>query len=184
MSLFLQTMDEILRHLKEYYQSTANPQKVKEVVQLLISSEKIFIYGAGRSGMVGRMFAQRLMHLNLTVFYLSETITPAFAAADCLVVISGSGESISPKAIVEGAKKIGGKVVLLTANSDSTIGHLADFIVVVKGQTKVSKQEALAPFTSLFDITALVVLDSMTREIMNVLGKTEADIHRTHATLE
>lgn len=177
-------MEEILQHLGEYYQLTANSQMIEEVVQILISSKKIFIYGAGRSGMVGRMFTQRLMHLNLTVFYLSETITPAFTSADCLLVISGSGETLSPKAIAEGAKNIGGKVILLTANSHSTIGSLADHIIIVKGQTKVSKQEALAPFTSLFDITALVVLDSMAREIMNVLGKTEADIHLAHATLE
>ena len=46
------------------------------------------------------------------------------------------------------------------------------------------KQESLAPFTSLFDITALVTLDSLARVIMNRIGKTELDIHRTHATLE
>ena len=120
----------------------------------------------------------------LQSFYLSETITPAFNADDCLIVVSGSGETLSPKAITEGAKKIGGKVILLSANPDSTIGKLADHTIVVEGQTKDAKQEALAPFTSLFDISALVVLDSITREIMNKLGKTEADILETHASIE
>ncbi len=177
-------MKEIIQHLEKYYSSSAKQQTIEKIVNAILSSEKIFVYGAGRSGMVGRMFAQRLMHLNLQSFYVSETITPVFNADDCLVVVSGSGETLSPRAITDGAKKIGGKVILLSANPDSTISKLADHTILVEGQTKATKQEALAPFTSLFDITALVVLDSITREIMNKLGKTEADILEAHASIE
>ncbi len=184
MSFFRQTMKEIIQHLEKYYLSTAKEQTIDKIVNDILSSKKIFVYGAGRSGMVGRMFAQRLMHLNLQSFYLSDTITPAFNVDDCLIVVSGSGETLSPRAITDGAKRIGGKIILLSANPESTIGKLADHTILVKGQTKDAKQEALAPFTSLFDITALVVLDSITREIMNELGKTEVDIIQAHASLE
>ncbi|MFX1535152.1 MAG: 6-phospho-3-hexuloisomerase, partial [Promethearchaeota archaeon] len=177
-------MEEIINHLQRYYRLKKAVEESGKAVDILLASKKIFVYGAGRSGMIGRMFAQRLMHLNLACFYLSETITPAFTKDDCLVVISGSGETLTPISITKGASKIGGKIILLSANPRSTIGKLADQIIFVEGQTKDAKQESLAPFTSLFDITALVVCDSMARDIMNRLGKTEADIHRTHATLE
>ncbi|MFX1284211.1 MAG: 6-phospho-3-hexuloisomerase [Promethearchaeota archaeon] len=184
MTLFIQTVEEIIAHLKEYLASSTVEKELKKSIEILLGAEKIFIFGAGRSGMVGRMFAQRLMHLGFPSYYLSETITPRFTSKDCLVVISGSGETISPISISKGAKEIGGNIIALTANPLSTIGKIADQIINVKGQTKDVKQEALAPFTSLFDITALVVLDAMTRVIMNKIGKTEADIHKTHATLE
>ncbi|MHA2294614.1 MAG: 6-phospho-3-hexuloisomerase [Candidatus Hodarchaeales archaeon] len=183
MGIFLQTVEEIILHLKDKSKYTSE-EGIEEAVNLILSSRKIFVYGAGRSGMVGRMFAQRLMHVAIDAYYLSETITPAFTAADCLVIVSGSGETLSPVTIARGARKIGGKTILLTANPDSTLGQDVDHVVPVIGQTKNSNQEALAPFTSLFDITAIVVLDSMTRVIMNKTGKTEADIKRTHATLE
>ncbi|MFW9996334.1 MAG: 6-phospho-3-hexuloisomerase [Candidatus Odinarchaeota archaeon] len=184
MDLFLQTMNEIIHHLKDYYDSFADEEGLFNAVDMILSARKVFIYGAGRSGMVGRMFAQRLMHLEKSSYYLSETITPAFTAEDCLVIISGSGETLTPAAIARGAKKIGGKIILLTANPSSTLGQLADQLIPVKGQTKDVKQESLAPFTSLFDITALTVLDSLARLIMNRTGRTEVDIQRTHATLE
>ncbi|MHA1973949.1 MAG: 6-phospho-3-hexuloisomerase [Candidatus Hodarchaeales archaeon] len=186
MGLFFETMDEIIHHLANYKESGSErlEQSIQKAVDILLNSDKIFVYGAGRSGMVGRMFAQRLMHLDLKSVYLSETITPAFTKDDCLLVISGSGETLSPKAITKGVKDIGGKVIALTANPESSIGKMADKVVEVKGQTKDAKQEALAPFTSLFDITAIVVCDSIARVIMNRIGKTEEDIHRTHATLE
>lgn len=184
MGLYSQTIDEIITHLKEYLDTTSDETQIRSFVEILLGAKKILIYGAGRSGMVGRMCAQRLMHLGLSSFFLSETITPKFTSDDCLVVISGSGETLSPISISKGAKEIGGKVIVLTANPHSSIGQIADLIIIVKGQTKDAKQAALAPFTSLFDITALVVLDAITRVIMNRIGKTEHDIHQTHASLE
>jgi 6-phospho 3-hexuloisomerase len=184
MGLYKLTIREILSHLEEFMENFVEEEKISQCVELLLKAEKIFIYGAGRSGMVGRMCAQRLMHLGLSSYFLSETITPKFTSNDCLIVISGSGETLSPISISKGAKDIGGKIIAFTANSHSTIGKIADLIVHVEGQTKYTKQESLAPFTSLFDITALVVLDAMARVIMNRIGKTEDDIHRMHASIE
>lgn len=184
MDFYKQTIREILTHLEEYLKISVDEKKIIQCVELLLEARKIFIYGAGRSGMVGRMCTQRLMHLGLSSYFLSETLTPRFTSNDCLVVISGSGETLTPISISKGARDIGGKIIVLTANPHSTIGKIADLIILVKGQTKDAKQEALAPFTSLFDITALVVLDAMTRVIMNKIGKTEDDIRQTHASLE
>lgn len=184
MGLYKQTIEEIILHLENFKENFGDEGPIEKGVQNLLDARKIFIYGAGRSGMVGRMCAQRLMHLGLSTYFLSETLTPRFTSDDCLVVISGSGETLSPISISKGAQEIGGKIIALTANPHSTIGKIADHTIIVKGQTKDAKQEALAPFTSLFDITALVVLDSMTRVIMNRIGKTEEDIQRTHASIE
>lgn len=184
MGIYSQTIREIISHLEAFLELSIDEKKIENCVEIVLEAKKIFIYGAGRSGMVGRMCAQRLMHLGRSSYFLSETITPRFTSDDCLVIISGSGETLSPISITKGAKKIGGKIIALTANPHSTIGKIADLVIIVKGQTKDAKQEALAPFTSLFDITALVILDAMTRVIMNRIGKTEDDIHQTHASLE
>ncbi|MFX1507785.1 MAG: 6-phospho-3-hexuloisomerase [Promethearchaeota archaeon] len=184
MGLYKQTIREILSHLENYLEVVVDEEKIAQWVGYILEAKQIFIYGAGRSGMVGRMCAQRLMHLGFSSYFLSETITPRFTSNDSLIVISGSGETLTPISISKGAKDIGGKIIVLTANPHSTIGEIADLVIIVKGQTKDVKQETLAPFTSLFDITALVVLDAMTRVIMNRIGKTEDDIHQTHASLE
>ncbi|MHA1451161.1 MAG: SIS domain-containing protein [Candidatus Hodarchaeales archaeon] len=182
--LLRQTLKEIAGHLTIFSQKQFDESMIKNTVEFITGAGKIFVYGAGRSGMVGRMFAQRLMHLELPSFYLSDAITPVFTKDDVLVVISGSGETLSPVAIAKGAKEIGGKIILLTGNKESTLGNIADILILVDGQTKDAEQKSLAPFTSLFDISALATLDSLARVIMDYTGKTEKDIHRTHASLE
>jgi len=51
---------------------------------LLAKSEerKILVVGAGRSGLVGKAFAMRLMHLGFNIYVMGETITPAFGVGD------------------------------------------------------------------------------------------------------
>src|SRR5690242_18419180 len=57
------------------------------------TANAIFLLGEGRSGLVGRMFAMRLMHLGKQAYVVGETITPAIGRGDLLIAISGSGET-------------------------------------------------------------------------------------------
>jgi Predicted sugar phosphate isomerase involved in capsule formation len=45
--------------------------------------------GAGRSGLVAKAFAMRLMHLGMISYVVGETITPALQTGDLIVVLSG-----------------------------------------------------------------------------------------------
>ena len=82
--------------------------------------------------------------------------------------------------------KAGVKIALFTGNPDSTIGKISDIIIKVKGKSKdvAMEKETLAPYTSLFDISTLSMLDSIGGVLMNMLGVTEADIDKRHATIE
>ncbi|WP_143800270.1 SIS domain-containing protein, partial [Oenococcus oeni] len=67
-------------------------EKQLQAVEKIISKEKrIFVLGAGRSGLMAKGFAMRLMHIGYTVYVIGETITPSIAAGDVLVSVSGSG---------------------------------------------------------------------------------------------
>jgi len=55
---------------------------------------------------------------------------------------------------------------------------------MIKGKTKLSEYESYAPFTTLFDITCLLYLDSLSSEIMGRLSLTDEDIRDKHATVE
>jgi 6-phospho-3-hexuloisomerase len=156
------------------------------VIKIKDSDNMVFMYGAGRSGFIGRCFAQRLMHLGINSCFVSDAITHQYTKNDLLILISGSGETTSPVAIAQKAKKIGGKIALLTGNVDSTIGKLSDCVLKIKGKSKdkAISQETLAPYTSLFDISTLSVLDSIGGTLMKILGVTEENIDKRHATIE
>jgi len=186
---FFDTMIEISNQVKKNSESI----DFKDVHQLLYlimqtntNESRVFIYGAGRSGFVGRCFAQRLMHLGVNSCFVSDAVTHQYTDKDLVIIISGSGETTSPVAIAQKARKIGGKIALLTGNPDSTIGKLSDCNIKIEGKSKdvAISQETLAPYTSLFDISTLSVLDSIGGTLMNILGVTEADIDKRHASIE
>jgi len=161
-----------------------------------MGDRKVFVVGAGRSGLVARAFAMRLMHLGFSVHVIGETTTPRMDPGDLLIAISGSGETLYPVTIAREAKKLGGVVAALTSYPDSTLGRLADVVVRVGGRIMPeatadyeSRQimgihEPLTPLGTLFELSAMVFCDALIAELASRLGKTEEDIARRHASLE
>jgi 6-phospho-3-hexuloisomerase len=158
--------------------------------------KRVFVVGVGRSGLVGRAFAMRLMHLGFSAYVVGETITPSARAGDVLVAISGSGRTAAVVATAEIAKSLGVKVVALTSYPDSLLAKIADMVVVIPGRTKVSKEdrwevrqllglhEPLAPLGTQFELVSQVVLDSLISELMDRLGLEEEDLKEQHANVE
>jgi len=186
---FLNTLLEISEQVKENSKSIDMSQVLKLVNMIIdVNSRgfRIFVYGAGRSGFIGRCFAQRLMHLGIKSCFVSDAVTYRYGKEDLLILISGSGETTSPKAIAEEAKEIGGKIALFTGNLKSKIATLSDLTIKVEGKSKEKAilHDSLAPFTSLFDISTLSILDSIGASLMVQLGITENDIDKRHASIE
>lgn len=152
---------------------------------------RIFLLGAGRSGLVASAFAMRLMHLGLTVHVIGEVVTPAVRANDLVIVVSGTGETRQVNEVVGIAKHEGTKIAAVTSNKDSSLGKLADAVIVISGRTEsddtsfVERQVtgtsiSLTPLGTLFEINVMVFLDSVIAGLMEALGKEEKDLERQH----
>jgi 6-phospho-3-hexuloisomerase len=169
---------------------------VKSIEEIYRGNKKILVVGVGRSGLVGRAFAMRLRHLGARSYVLGETITPSVEEGDLLVAISGSGSTQVIVAAAEAAKKMKARVAAVTSYYDSPLGRLADIIVFVPGRTKLASMddyfarqilgihEPLSPLGTLFEDTAMVVLDATIAELMKRLGKNERDLAKRHANIE
>jgi 6-phospho 3-hexuloisomerase len=186
---FLMTLKEIIDQIK-LNSNVIDIQNILELIDLILEinndDQKVFVYGAGRSGFIGRCFAQRLMHLGINSCFISDAITYQYTKNDLVIIISGSGETTSSVAIAQKANLIGGKIALFTGNLNSTIGNLSNCIIEIKGKSKdmALTKNTLAPYTSLFDISTLSVLDSIGGTLMDILEVTEEDIDKRHASLE
>ncbi|WP_446752418.1 6-phospho-3-hexuloisomerase [Vulcanisaeta sp. JCM 16161] len=177
-----------------------NMKEIESFVDVLINvyenDKKVLVVGAGRSGLVGRAFAMRLMHLGFRSYVLGETITPSVGEGDLVVAISGSGTTTMVVAAAEAAKKMRARVVAITSYRDSPLANYADLVVQVPGRTKVAKMddyfarqilglhEPLAPLGTLFEDTTMVLLDAIIAELMHRLRKTEDEIRSRHANIE
>jgi len=194
---FKETADEILKDAGESVHSIPVSQ-IEKLVTLLIRGRKkrVLIIGTGRSGLVGRSFAMRLMHLGFDVHVLGETITPAIGKGDIVVAISGSGATALPVTSASIAKKVGAFIVAVTTRPSSPLGKIANQLVHIKAKSKAAREkdfflrqivgehEPLAPLGTLFEISAGIFFDSLIVELMTQLGKTEEELRLRHATLE
>ena len=72
-----------------------DPAAADAVVDALIKARIIFIYGVGRSGLVGKAFSVRLVQMGLDVHFIGDTTTPIVEKEDLVLIISNTGETWS-----------------------------------------------------------------------------------------
>ena len=90
----------------------------------IMASKRIFIVGMGRSGLVGKFFGMRLMHLGKTVYIVGETNTPSIADGDLLIAVSGSGSTSYVLHVAAVAKANNAGVVGIFLKNDSDCSAL------------------------------------------------------------
>lgn len=194
---FREAYNEIL-HGVQGILSTVSAEQIEKMVEMMEKAidKRILIIGVGRSGLIGKSFAMRLMHLGFNVYVMGETITPAIGKGDLIIAISGSGTTKLVVTAAEIAKEVGAKILAVTSHPDSVLGNIADHIVQIKGRTKLAKEkdyflrqisgvhEPLAPLGTMFEISVSVFLDSIIAEVINELGKTEEELRKKHANIE
>ena len=172
-------------------------ESIDKFENIIIESKNVFVTGAGRSGLAAKAFAMRLMHLGLSAYVVGETISPAINEEDCIIAISGSGETNTIVSAVKIAKNRSSKVLVVTSYPESTLGQLADSCLLVKGRTTKEVDDenymkrqingnytSLTPLGTAFELTTLVFLDAIVSELMEKMHQTESDLKARHTVLE
>ena len=199
MKYFSKATEEILSRVKESL-GKIRPDQVDKLVSDLLraraTDKHVLVIGAGRTGLVGRSFAMRLMHLGYDAYVVGETITPPLGKGDILVAVSGSGSTALVVEAAKAAKKVGARVAAITSFPNSRLAKLASVVVEVPGRTKVSRRtdyfsrqilgvhESLLPLGTLFETNCMIFLDGIVSELMNTLHVLEEDVMRHHANIE
>ena len=198
----LSAMNEIARFI-ERASHEIDPTQVEKFIDVLekayYAKRKVLVMGAGRSGLVGRAFAMRLLHMGFNSYVLGDTIVPSVSKGDVVVAISGSGRTKLIVTAAETARQVGATVVAVTTYPESPLGRLADVVVRVPGRAKTSRRgemddyfarqilgvhEPLAPLGTLFEDTAMVFLDGVVYSLMVKLGVSEDQMRMRHANIE
>ncbi len=191
--------EEILREMSRAI-NAIDPGQVETLLDTLLNvrraGRKALVVGAGRSGLVGKAFAMRLMHVGIDVYVMGETITPAIGEGDIVIIISGSGSGAMSTTAARMAKRLGSIIFAVTSYPDSDLGRVSDYIVVVPGREAVAEEidyqsrqllgehESLAPMGTLFEDTCAVFLDGLIAELMARLEVSEASMKKKHSTIE
>ena len=154
-----------------------------KLTDLLDSANRIFVSGAGRSGLVCKFFAMRLMHSGYDVSVVGEIVTPSIKRGDLLIIISGSGETEQLIAFTKKAREVGANILLITTKSDSTIGDMADEVFRI-GSPDLYGKVVGVPMGTTFELSTLSFLEAYISHVIHDKGIPEEEMRTRHANLE
>ena len=160
-----------------------------QAAALVESFPRIFVAGAGRSGLCMRAFGMRLMHLGKTVYVVGETTTPSITMGDLLILGSGSGRTTSLLAMAEQAQRRGAQVLLFTTDAESPLAKLSNLRVVIPAPSfrvtdEMHDSISIQPLGTLFEQSMFILCDSLILGIMQQTGVSAAQMFERHANLE
>ncbi|WP_119068603.1 6-phospho-3-hexuloisomerase [Aggregatilinea lenta] len=155
---------------------------------LILGAPRVFVAGKGRSGLMMRGFAMRLMHLGLQAHVVDDVTTPGIVAGDLLLIGSGSGRTPSLVRYAEIAAAQGAPIALLTIAEQSPVRDYATWTVRIPAHSpKLADGGGVSsalPMGSQFECALNLLLDLVTVQLMADMQVEEPDMVARHANLE
>lgn len=160
---------DFLRELKKLL-NKIEPSCLKVFTKEIRKAKRVYLLGVGRSGLVAKYLAMRLVRIGKKIFVVGETVTPQVNNNDLLVVISGSGETGEVLSTVKICRVKGAKVLGITAVLDSPLAKLSHTLIIIPAKipTRLGNQYQLreligvperSPIKSLFEVCALIFIE-------------------------
>ncbi|OGS56845.1 MAG: capsule biosynthesis protein [Euryarchaeota archaeon RBG_19FT_COMBO_56_21] len=177
-TLVAESSDHILEAVKKTFESEI--ENTERFVDSIIGARKIFIYGVGRSGLISKAFAIRLVQMGLEVFFVGETITPIVEEENLVIIVSYSGETMSAIQTANIVRRVGAKVITITAHPHSKLAGASSFVIEIHPQ-KTDESKRLAPLGTLFEIATMVFFEGAVAMLMEKLGQSEGSLRKRHA---
>lgn len=141
---------------------------------------RIFVYGAGRTGLIMKALAMRLAQTGRTVYVAGETVTPAVKADDLLILASASGNTESVCRYAQTAHELGADLLIMTASPKSKLTEKFPPDVFFDTPHKDNGSASAGLMGTLFEQVLLLFCD----QVILCLGEDPAEMRKNHANLE
>ena len=153
----------------------------------LHTARRVFVTGAGRSGLIMQLFAIRLGHLDIDVTIMGLPIVPPVGPGDLFLAASGSGATEVTVQRVRKAKALGARIGAFTAQADGELAALADVCVLLPVPAK-NSGHALAA-TQLYDGAffeqgTFLITEALFHELALFRGAGAGELWARHANVE
>ena len=162
-------------------------ESVLNAIDAILSAEKVFFIGVGRSMLALQAMAKRFAHLGIDAYCVGQITEPAITVKDVLIVGSGSGESLIPVTIAKKADRIGAKIIHVGSNPESSLKEITDVFLRIPVRTKLALADEIdskQPMTTIFDQTLLLLGDIMALMIIDRKNLNMQQLWQYHANLE
>jgi 6-phospho-3-hexuloisomerase len=161
-------------------------EEIAALIPTITKAGHIFIMGAGRTGLMMKAGAMRLMHLGYSVHVVGETTSPAIGQGDVLIVGSGSGTTSGTVKASETAKNVGARLICFTTSPKSPLAELANCVVTIPAAQKQEQDKAISSqyAGSLFEQSLLLIFDALIHALWKLEGSKASELWKRHANME
>jgi 6-phospho 3-hexuloisomerase len=159
-----------------------DPMVIASAVDTILKAPSIFVYGAGRSGIIGRAFAMRLVQAGLSSYVIGESVTPIVRRGDAVFILSNRGESQSSVQTANIVRREGAELIVVTAKGTSKLAHAASLCIPLDFPED-PERPVYAPLGTLFESASLRLTDAFIAEILVARGENEDSMRRRHAIM-
>src|SRR5438067_10019696 len=156
----------------------------EEAVHLLYACPgKVILTGIGKSGIIAQKIASTMVSTGTPALFLhpTEGMHGDIGIAhkdDIIIAIGRSGESDELIALLPSIRRIGARLISITAEVDSTLAQRADIVLITPIEEEACPLN-MAPTCS--TTAALVVGDALAMALMKMRNIQPADFARCHA---
>lgn len=151
----------------------------------IVAVRRIFLIGAGRTGLILRMLAMRLMQVGRQVYFVGDCTTPAIVAADLLIAASFSGTTTTTLALAKKSLTFGARLSVITGQAESPLTQIANttlWLPIPKNATVNHYQPQV--LNTLFEQCLFVTNSLIIEDVIDQLNEDEPRMLRRHANLE
>ena len=180
-------MNELLtinQELKKASEKITDAQ-IDAFIDAVDSHDRIFVYGTGRSGLMLKALAMRLMQIGRTAYVVGETTTPSVGKGDLLIVASASGETQSVVNAADNGAKQGVDVLVITGDKPSSLSRNHKPLIQIESASKYAESAvSVQPLGSLFEQMLLMIFDAVILKMSEKSADTNKKMAQRHASIE
>ena len=132
-------------------------------------------------------FAMRLFHMGRDVAVWGDMTTPALCAGDLFIASAGPGDLPTARTLVDIARKVGARTVLITAQPAGGLAKHVDVVTVIPAQTMANDQGgklSVLPMGSLFETAQMIFFELVVLKLRPRLAETAETMRARHTNLE
>ena len=165
---------------------SAEPDALDRLTREILGAKIVHCYALGREALMLRAFCMRLMHLGLDAHWVGDVTAPPAAPGHLVIVVSGPGDILMNRSMIQLGGRAGARVLVVTAQSDGPDPALADVVVTLPAQTMADDiaSERMLPMGTAFEIALLIFFDLAAIRLRELSGQSNDELRARHTNLE
>ena len=158
--------------------------QLADIVDELVTANRIVTYGCGREGLMMRALAMRLYHLGLDAHVVGDMACPPLGEGDLFLASSGPGHLSTVAALITQAKSAGARTACVTSQPTGPDPMACDLVLTIPAQTMAGDQTALLPMGSVFEGAQFLIFEILILHLRDRLLQNADTMRARHTNLE